>query len=505
MDTPSRRAPDSRGRPPGRGRRQHEGGAGGDGGRRSGPGKLRAGGGPLRPEPLAGAVEKPAGRANLRAEAAGVLGEVLDHRQSLKRLLQERQARLVREEDRALLRELASGVVRHLPLLDWVLDDQTERGLADTQAELRHILRVGAFQLLFLDRVPAYAAVDQCVEAAKAVRPGAGGFVNGILRGVAERRDEAGELPYRLNGGEGAALRLGMPEWLAQRYLARFGEAAGEDLMEAFQAPAPTNLVFPSPSARAQGLPLLRREGIVLEPDAALPLTYAVRRGNPVETEAFRRGHFYIMDPASQVPALLLPVEGSTRVLDLCAAPGGKTVLLSGRVGERGWVLSTDVHRRRLAQIAENVRRLGLTNVRLAQVDLEAGLPFRPEWPAVLLDAPCSSLGTLRRNPEIRWQIQESDLAFRADRQFRFLTEAARAVSPGGVLCYSVCSIEPEETEAVAERFLAENAGFSPQPCKPPKPLAEILDSAGSGRFTCLPHRHSWDGFFIALFRRHLY
>ncbi len=502
MGTPSRRAPGSRGRSFVRSRREQGAVARGDGGRRSGHGKFRPAGGPARPLSLAGARERSAERLNLRAEAASLLAQVLDHRQSLKRLLQERQARLAREEDRALLRELAAGVVRHLPLLDWVLDDQTERGLADTQAELRQILRVGAFQLLFLDRVPTYAAVDQCVEAAKALSPGAGGFVNGILRGVAERREEAKELPYRLNGKEGAALRLGMPEWLAQRYLARFGEAAGEDLMEALQAPAPTTLVFLSPSARAQGLPLLRREGIVLEPDAALPLTYAVRRGNPAETEAFRRGHFYIMDPASQVPALLLPVEESTRVLDLCAAPGGKTILLSGRVGERGWVLSTDVHRRRLAQIGENVRRLGLTNVRLAQVDLEAGLPFRPEWPAVLLDAPCSSLGTLRRNPEIRWQIQESELAFLADRQFRFLTEAARVVSPGGVLCYSVCSIEPEETEAVAERFLMENAAFSPYPCKPPKPLAEILEPAGNGRFACLPHRHSWDGFFIALFRR---
>lgn len=441
-------------------------------------------------------------KPNIRAVAAKVLGEVLEKSQSLKGTLQEEQEHLPREEDRAFIREVASGVIRNLPLIDWALEDAVERGLSETQSELLQILRVGAYQILYLDRVPAYAAVDECVKAAKGLNPGAGGFVNGVLRSVAEKRGEIQDTTYSVPGPEGLALRLGMPEWLARRYTARFGEAEAEALLTALQEPAPMAILFLSAAAAAQGVPQLRREGLSLKSDPALALTYLVERGNPVPSEAFARGLFYVMDPASQGPASLLPLKGSEAVLDLCAAPGGKTILLSGRLKKGGWVLAVDSSRRRMAKVRENVTRLGLQNVRLALADAGKGLPFRDVWPAVLLDAPCTALGTLRRNPEIRWQIKENEPSNRAQKQLALLSEAGRVTAPGGLLCYSVCSIEEEETTGVLERFLAGHPGFKPEPLKPSAPWKELVTRAGPGCGYLMPHAHAWDGFFIALLKK---
>lgn len=439
---------------------------------------------------------------NLRAGAARVLEQVLDGGRPLKAVLHGEQKRLRMQEDRALLRQIAAGAVRNLPLLDWALEEVTARGLGETQRELRQILRVGAYQILFLERIPAYAAVHQCVEAAKRVSKGAAGFVNGILRTVAERREEFLEIPYRFSGPEAAALRHGMPEWLAARYVERFGPEEGEALLAALQQEGRTALLFPTPAAASQAVPLLTREGFKLHPDPLLPRTAWIEEGDPSESEAFRRGLFYLMDPASQAPAQLMPLKEERRVLDLCSAPGGKTVVLATRLAGKGWVLSADRSAGRMAMVRENVERLRLRNVKLARVDVGGGLPFGPVWPAVLLDAPCSSLGTLRRNPEIRWQIREADLGALAAKQRAFLEEAARVVAPSGVLGFSVCSIEPEETEEVVEAFLQDHKEFRPCSLRLGHPWSDLASPAGPGRFYLLPSKHPWDGFYMAFVRR---
>ena len=439
---------------------------------------------------------------NLRAGAARVLEQVLDGGRPLKAVLHGEQKRLRMMEDRALLRQIAAGAVRNLPLLDWALEEVTQRGLGETQRELRQILRVGAYQILFLESIPAYAAVHQCVEAAKRVSKGAAGFVNGILRTVAERREEFLEIPYRFAGAEAAALRHGMPEWLAVRYVERFGPEEGEALLSALQEEGRTAMHFPTPAAASKALPLLSREGFKLHPDPLLPRTAWIEEGDPSESEAFRRGLFHLMDPASQAPAQLMPLKGERKVLDLCSAPGGKTVVFASRLGPQGWVLSADRSAGRLAMVRQNLDRLGIRNVRLARVDVGAGLPFGPVWPAVLLDAPCSSLGTLRRNPEIRWQIREADLKVRASRQTAYLAEAARVVAPGGVLGYSVCSIEPEETEEVVKGFLTAHKEFRDCSLRLASPWKDLVLTAGPGRFYLLPSKHPWDGFYMAFFRR---
>jgi len=430
-----------------------------------------------------------------------VLEEILEKRQSLKRVLQREQEKLDREDDRALLREIVTGVIRNLPVVDRALAAMVKRGLNETQSELLAILRVGVFQILFLDRVPLYAAVDQCVEAAKPLNPGAGGFVNGILRAVAERKAAWLALP---DGRDAAsvALRTGMPMWLIRRYAERFGPARGEAIAAAFQRPAPTALIFPSEAALAEARPQMTTEGWDLIPDAALPLTFTVTRGNPAFSEAFKRGLFYIMDPASQAPAALVPLRGNERALDLCAAPGGKTIILSLRLREGGSVLATDVNHRRLKHLEENVARMKLENVKMAQADVEAPLPLRDLFDVVLLDAPCSSMGTLRRNPEIRWQVREEDLALRSPKQLSFLDHASKAVAPGGTLVYSVCSLEEEETLQVVSNFLWTHTDFKLAEVTPPGAWEPLVEEVAPGQFLLLPDRHSWDAFFVAILKR---
>lgn len=416
-------------------------------------------------------------------------------------MVQREQKRLAREDDRALLRELVSGVVRRLPHLDRALEAHTDREMGRVQPELLQILRVGAYQILFLDRVPAYAAVHECVKAAKSLNPGAGGFVNGVLRSLSEHRQEALEAPLAFAGSEGAALRLGMPLWLVERYEERFGEEA-EPLLRALSEPAVPSLLFLGAPAEAAGLSLLTREGFRLERDPVLPFTHRVLSGDPSRSEAFRQGLFYVMDGASQVPALLLPVKKGDRVLDLCAAPGGKSVRLALRAGGELFLVAADRNRRRLRQMAENFRRLSLKTIRVAAVDAAAPLPFAAPFGAVLLDAPCSSLGTLRKNPEIRWQMAEEHLRRHHLRQVSLLERAAEAVRPGGCLLYSVCSLEPEETVEAVEAFLSSHPDFRPRPLEAPPELAALLTPAGEGRGYLLPHRTSWDGFFVALLDR---
>ncbi|MEW5765377.1 MAG: transcription antitermination factor NusB [Acidobacteriota bacterium] len=447
-------------------------------------------------------VSRPAPpRRNLRALAARLLEEILGANQSLKGVVQREQARLTREDDRALLRELVAGPVRTLPFLDWAIKECTARGPERTQRELLHILRVGAYQILCLDRIPAYAAVHECVEAAKSLNPGAGGFVNGILRSLSEKRGSLLDARIHFPGAEGAALRNGAPLWLALRYERRFGEQ-GEALLRALAEPASTSILFMGTGAEARGLPILERQGFKLTAEAALPLTYRVDSGNPADSEAFALGLFYVMDPASQIPALLLPVPRGGRVLDLCAAPGGKTIRLALRTGDERRLVAADRNRRRLRQMAQNLRRLGFPFIRLVAAEAPGPLPFTGGWDGVLVDAPCSSLGTLRRNPEIRWQTTEADLARHGARQGRLLSAAADLVKPGGHLLYSVCSIEPEETLDPVQALLATRSDFVPEALKAPEALEPLLEPAGVGRAFVLPSKVPWDGFFVALLKR---
>ena len=229
------------------------------------------------------------------------------------------------------------------------------------------------------------------------------------------------------------------------------------------------------------------------------PATLVVTRGNPLATTLARRGLFLVQDEASQLVAELVRARPGDRVLDACAAPGGKTVAIAGAMADRGLLVAGDLRRARLALLADTLAGCGCRSARIVRLDARAPLPFGPAFDWVLVDAPCSGLGTLRRDPDIRWRRTPDELPALARVQSALLDAAAAVVAPGGRLVYATCSSEPEENRHVVEAFLGRAPGFTVDPPRAPH-LAPLLDAAGCVQ--TLPHRDSLEAFFAAVLRR---
>ena len=421
-------------------------------------------------------------------------------------LLLRRMPETVATRDRALATELVLGTLRWQGRIDFALGQVASRAVRAIDPPLRAALRLGAHQILNLDRIPAAVAVNESVRIARRVagRSG-GGFVNAVLRRLcsSEIRWPSAEAP--------AALRLAVthshPEWLVRRWLARFGPAATEALLSANNSPAPVSLRVNGLRTDAGALrQRLQREGIATEPGRFAPAALRVVGGNAAGTKAFRDGGFYLQDEASQLVASLLPEAGVRRVADLCAAPGGKALEIGARGGSGGWVLASDRSVARLGLVRANAARLGLPSLRFVVQDAIRPALCAGSLDAVLVDAPCSGTGILRRQPEIRWRREEADLARLAQTQAAILAAAAPLVRVGGVLLYSVCSLEPEEGIDQVAAFLAAHPQFSPAapPAPPAGPPLELLRAEAHGpHLWTLPHLHDLDGFFAQLLSRH--
>jgi len=461
---------------------------------------------PRRPRPaeVQPSAAVPPAVLNLRALSAEILDEVLNKGAKLKSKLDQRQKKVTRESDRALIKEIVSGCLRNLPVLDLSIKEFLKKGIEETDPFLLSLLRVGAYQIFYLDRIPVYAAVNECVEAAKSagMKPAAG-FVNTVLRNISKRKDELLSLPYRYSPPLSLSFKYGMPPWLVERYLSRFGPAEGEALIESMNRPAQNSIVFFSSKDLMAARPVLEREGYRLEEDGLFPLTFRVKGRNPADSEAFLNGLFYICDPASQLPAAILPsLKEGAKVLDLCAAPGTKSLLISKRTGSGVSVTASDISRKRVELLRENIARFRAGNIFPVVADAEKSLPFKSEFDACVLDAPCSSMGTIKRAPELRWQATGERFRLEGARQLKMLVNASETLREGGFLLYSVCSAEEEETTAVAAAFMEKCPGFSAEKIKMEEPLRSALAFPEEHLVYLFPHRHAGDGFFAALFRR---
>ncbi len=416
--------------------------------------------------------------------------------------------------DRAFATELVYGTLRWRGRLDYLLDQVSDRELADLDATLRTLLRLGAYQLLFTDRVPASAAVDQTVRLARAADLGrATGFVNAVLRQLARRVGEGVKDEDRLPLPELARdplahlmHALSLPEWIAKRWLKAYGPVDAAALARASNAPPPLCArVNPLRAERQALLDELRAR----RPEASA-CTYALagvqlgHHGNPESDPAFLEGRLTIQDEASQLVVVLLDPQPGERILDLCAAPGVKTTAIAEQVGPSGSVTAVDRNERRLGLVGRSCRRLGLENVVPLHADIRdegfapGQLPGAP-FDRVLLDAPCTGLGTLRRNPDARWRLDPDDPARLARTQATLLKNAAAAVSPGATLVYSTCTITPEENEDVVQSLLASDATLELAHAQS-EPLSAFSDERGFIR--TWPHRHGMDGFFVARIAR---
>jgi 16S rRNA (cytosine967-C5)-methyltransferase len=419
----------------------------------------------------------------------------------------------VKPADAALATELTLGVLRQRLLLDFFLKRHLEKAVERLDLPVALALRLGAYQLRFLHRVPASAAVNESVELVKKARKtSAAPLVNAVLRRVAEESKSPAEkfLLPDIAAAERLAILHSHPAWTIERWLARFGEAQTIALLEADNRAPRLSCTLSDAAQRQEVFQALEQAGLRVEAGTLLRDAFAVSGGSASRTAEFRAGRISIQDEASQSIPLLLGVRAGDRVLDLCAAPGGKTQALARAAGAEGSVVAADRYGHRLRAMAAQLDRLGLSNVRLVELDATQDLPFGARFDRILLDAPCSGTGTLARHPEIRWRLRPEQFAEFHALQVRMLRVGLAHLAPGGRLVYSTCSIEPEENEDVIAEILREASGVSRVPRdEMTETLALDLASGISasalfddaGQFHTLPGRQQTDGFFAAALR----
>jgi len=446
-----------------------------------------------------------------RLSAARVLVSLDRGRTTLSAEVERERPELADRRDQALFLELATGTTRWRAEVDALVAPYCRRALDDLTPEVRTVLRLAAYQLHHLDRIPAHAIVNESVELSRALRQErAAGFVNGVLRSLVRGRSQPSPLPARPAdpADTDAALNylsvtLSHPRWLVARWLTRVGFDACERWCQFNNATPEVTVRSIDPDA-GDLLDRLRGEGVDATEGRYVPGSVQLAAGALGGVSPSMRQSLLIQDEASQLVGWLAAPPPGARMLDACAAPGGKTVLLARAAGPEGMVVAADRRAARVALLRATLARAGLTSrAPVLTLDAEVGLPFGPAFDRVLLDAPCSGLGTLRRDPDIKWSRRAEDLPALAASQQRMLAGAADVVRPGGAIVYATCSSEPEENDAIVNAFLAASPSFQLAPFATGalrEGAAGVVDDRGLLR--TLPFAHGLDAFFAALLVR---
>ena len=403
--------------------------------------------------------------------------------------------------DAALATQLCFGALQNQMLLDFYLAKFSNIPLKRMEGKVVQTLRLGAYQMLFLTRIPHSAAVNSAVTLVKThcKNPRAAGMVNGILRSM-ERSLQ--NMPVIPQGDPVAYLSTlySHPEWLVKEFILSLGEEETAQLLAADNSQPPTAVMVNTTRTTAEELKtMLEDDHVEAEPHPWLENCLLLHRTGDLERlEAFQQGLFYVQDPASRLSVLAAGAKPGMRVLDCCAAPGGKSFAAAIAMENQGEIVSCDLHPHKKKLIQAGADRLGLTIITPKTAD---GKVFRPEWEnafdLVLVDAPCSGLGVIRKKPDIRYK-DPAPLADLPAVQLDILRNAARYVKPGGTLMYSTCTLLYRENGEVVETFLAENNSYKAEAFPLPGPVGLVQ----GGSVTLWPHRHGTDGFFISKMRR---
>lgn len=412
-------------------------------------------------------------------------------------------------EDRALLQELVLGVLRWQGKLDFLIERYAQREVDKLDLELVIAIRLGLYQLLFLDRIPAFAAVNESVNLAREYgKEKAVPLVNGVLRS-AQRGMEFNISPNSRSPVQRLSVETSHPIWMMKRWMARFGETEAREM-------ALANNTVPHAAFRfnarrkpiAETIAELEMLNVKYRPSTLTPQAFVVESGSlSPKARSVKYGWLYVQDESSQLIARVAANAAAdsqpAKVLDICSAPGSKTTLIAGELAEKAsTIVATDLHFHRLRTLNELSKRLGVENVTTVRLDAEQEMPFEPEsFDVVLLDAPCSGMGTLQRNPEIKWRVKEDKIIELAELQKRLLVNAAAQVATGGLLIYSVCSTEPEEGEDVIAWFRRQHPEYRDMTRErlaeigiDPTPL--LTASFGARTFT---HKHGSESFFFCV------
>lgn len=413
-------------------------------------------------------------------------------------------------KDKGFITELVYGTLTRQLTLDWMISRYVQKDLNKLDPWVHQLLRLSFYQIHYLDKVPARAAVHEAVEIAKKRgNRGISGFVNGVLRNFL-RNPEKINIPESWPLARRMSIELSHPEWLISRWLRHYGEEATWKMAEANNRP-------PSLSVRVNRLKMnpdqlydqwverfgesqVKRSRLV--PECIL----LSRSGQVLESDAFQQGIFSVQDESSALVGHFVNPHEGAEVLDACAAPGGKTTHMAELMNNRGNIIAADIHEHKKVLISEQAERLGISIIEpitadaLQLTEVMGGKTFD----YVLLDAPCTGFGVIRRKPDLKWRKHESDIDAIADIQRRMIRETAQLVKPGGILVYSTCTVEPEENEWLVKQFVDENEDFvfDPEGLSHLPESVRLHEDTRKGFVQILPHHFDSDGFFIARMKR---
>ena len=401
--------------------------------------------------------------------------------------------------DAALCSRIVYGVMQNRMLLDFYIGAYCTQKPDHLQPPLLEILRIGAYQIIYLDKIPDSAAVNTSVELAKlAKRWQASGLVNAVLRKLSQNKKALPPVPER-DDVQRLSIQYSHPKWFVKRLVSLLGREEAERFLACDNQIAPITVqVNPLKTTLEALTEELQQAGISVQPHSWVPDCLELSgTGDLAALPSFREGKFLVQDSAARLVSLIAGIRPGQKVLDVCAAPGGKSLSAAFAMAGNGSIVACDLHENKLKRIQESADRLGVNIITTQAAD---GRVFRPEWEAsfdtVLVDAPCSGLGIIRKKPDTRYK-KADDLFTLPVVQAAILDNAARYVRPGGMLVYSTCTILPEENEQVTEAFLAEHADFGLEPFELPLPVGK-----SDGSLTLWPQRHDTDGFYICRMTR---
>ncbi len=402
--------------------------------------------------------------------------------------------------DKGLLTELVHGVLRWQNKLDWVLNGFSHGNFQKSEVNIKNTLRVALYQILFLDRIPHAAAVNEAVELIKRIRGDkVGGLVNAVLRNIIRNLEGIRYPDPNEDKVQYLSVMYSHPHWIVKRWLSRFGyDDTMKLLIASNERPCLSLRINKLKAQPAEFLTMLEQQQIHYTGSTHVDYFVKVKSLPRIgQMELFRRGFFTIQDESAILPCMMLAPQPGERVIDLCAAPGGKTTAMSEMMKNEGEIIAIDKYETKLMFVKAACERLGLRNVKLQVVD--ASTLDGEQADKVLLDAPCSGLGVLTKKPDIKWKRDITDVLKLAAMQSELIENAARLVKPGGVLVYSTCTTEPEENTGVISRFLEKHPEFSIEDAK--QFVSHSLVNA-SGFVETFPHLHGMDGSFAARFRK---
>jgi 16S rRNA (cytosine967-C5)-methyltransferase len=452
---------------------------------------------------------KPAPKRSAREAALDVLVRVEeDHSYSNLLLNQTLQKHTLERADAALATELVYGTIARLNTLDFFLERFVAKGFHKLEPWVKCLLRLSLYQLMYLDRIPEHAAVSEAVNIAKRRgHQGISGMVNGVLRNVIRSKDQL-VLPPQLGDKKRIALGHSHPEWLVARWIKQFGPELTERICAANnEAPHVSIRTNTMRHSREELLKQLQASGVHAEASALAPAGILVRgAGNMALDPRFQQGDYSIQDESSMLVAEAVDPRPGMKVLDCCAAPGGKTAHIAEKMSDRGSINASDLHEHKQKLIDDQAQRLGLESIHTLVADAAKLDEYFPDesFDRILLDAPCSGLGVIRRKPDLKWAKQEAEIEEISGLQHSILSKVHRLLKPGGILVYSTCTLEHEENEGQVRRFLSEHPDFALEPFP-----AEAFAGSGireeelaSGLVQIFPHQFHSDGFFIARLKK---